>query len=535
MNLITNIRKSLYHTSLLSVCLLVLSSCGQPTEQSTKTAADFEEPLFSNKVTLLEKPGSRALRKGLYYKTTDVNTAKDAFVEAGSVQSARSVRAKAFREYAKIQREEEGVLSPAAIKLLQSSVALGDAQASRMLAEYHAGRGEFSKAVAILHPIYHDYTAAKSMLGQIREYLRPGSGEALIDEAVIEYNAQLEAKDPSAHLALAKIHFNESLPQYNPKYALHHYEQAAKHGYQSAYAPLASIYREGRFVARDTEKAVYYYKKMAEMGTSHKSVQALSKAYAQDGWHRHDPARSYYWLEKTLQNNETNKNFFKTYMILAEYNLQGYGTAKDINKAKFYYDKALSERPEQTYRVAKKLYNDGSPQAQKLGYSYLQQARKRGDASANKFFVSKYLKNMSTLSEVNRVASYVSSGQITADHTMRLRIAEKYFDFAQLNKGRLWLKKAANAGSTAAMIRMAKLHAVGEGVTQSFAESQMWYEKAAQIGDSEAQYHTGLAYARGLGVAKDKKKAIYWLTRASDRGQSAARAVLQSLNEGDAQ
>lgn len=553
---------------LFFVIFLSVSACQHLPESVQNASLKNSKKILNNKVTLLEKPGSQALLAAESYRESDPEAAKSALIEASQEQSATSVRAKAFREYAKIQREEEGEMSKSSIELLQTSHALGDEQAARILAKHYADRGEFTKAIELLRPLADTNVQAKASLGKIYEYLRKGSGEAMIDEAIGDYNAMLKAKDPSAHLPLATIHYDQDLPFYNSKYALHHFEQAAKHGYEGAYSPLATIYHEGRITPRDTEKAVYYYDKLAQ-GGNERAIRKLAEAYDKDGWHRfdakrsvayytilaekdnskairrlvsaykkggwykHNPKQAYRWLQRSVEQAAPNKSQFRHYLALGEFNIRGYGIKQNTKKAKYYYDKAIAERPDQTYKVSKMLFALNNDAANKLAYKYLQKARSSGDASANKYFASTYMRNMNTLAEVNNMAAFIKSGQKAADNKLYYKLANKYFSFGETEKGLEWMKKAADAGYADAMKYYAKRYAVGQGVTQSFAASFSWYEKAARIGDSEAQYHTGLAYARGLGVEKNKEKAIDWLSKASKNGQKAAEAVLKSLNKED--
>jgi len=90
----------------------------------------------------------------------------------------------------------------------------------------------------------------------------------------------------------------------------------------------------------------------------------------------------------------------------------------------------------------------------------------------------------------------------------------------------LALQAAANAGNTAAMLRLAMYELLGEGLTadkmagrESGAE---WVKQAASKNDSRAQRLLSKMYYQGLGVTQDIDSGKYWLTQAADNGHAEA-------------
>ncbi len=90
----------------------------------------------------------------------------------------------------------------------------------------------------------------------------------------------------------------------------------------------------------------------------------------------------------------------------------------------------------------------------------------------------------------------------------------------------LALQTAANAGNTAAMLRLAMYELLGEGLTadkmtgrESGAE---WVKQAASKNDSRAQRLLSKMYYQGLGVTQDIDSGKYWLTQAADNGHAEA-------------
>ncbi|MGP5210310.1 tetratricopeptide repeat protein [Psychrobacter alimentarius] len=90
----------------------------------------------------------------------------------------------------------------------------------------------------------------------------------------------------------------------------------------------------------------------------------------------------------------------------------------------------------------------------------------------------------------------------------------------------LKLQAAANAGNTAAMLRLAMYELLGEGlaVDQSagVATGAEWVKQAASKDDSRAQRLLSKMYYQGIGVAQDIKNGQYWLTQAAKNGHAEA-------------
>ncbi|MDP6774734.1 MAG: hypothetical protein QGI63_10715 [Rhodospirillales bacterium] len=83
-------------------------------------------------------------------------------------------------------------------------------------------------------------------------------------------------------------------------------------------------------------------------------------------------------------------------------------------------------------------------------------------------------------------------------------------------------KRAAAAGSIAAMNAIASLHAEGEGVRPDRALAAAWYRRAAERGDAVAQLNLGDMYSRGLGIRRDPVEAYLWLGLAAAQGSAWA-------------
>lgn len=92
-----------------------------------------------------------------------------------------------------------------------------------------------------------------------------------------------------------------------------------------------------------------------------------------------------------------------------------------------------------------------------------------------------------------------------------------------------WLRKAAAAGNSEAMVDFGMAYDIGVGVGQDYAKSRQWLRKAADVGTARAMYELGYLYDMGWGVQKDRTQAMQWYRKAADAGHVEAMCNLASL------
>jgi len=87
-------------------------------------------------------------------------------------------------------------------------------------------------------------------------------------------------------------------------------------------------------------------------------------------------------------------------------------------------------------------------------------------------------------------------------------------------------QEAANAGHTAAMLRLAMYELLDEGLAgdkvAGTASGVEWVKQAASQDDSRAQRLLSKMYYQGLGVTQDIDNGKYWLTQAAKNGHAEA-------------
>jgi uncharacterized protein len=505
-------------------------------------------PLFDNSVTLVETAGSRALNDGIFYTATDIAKAKAAFTDATLAGVPNSIRAVAYREYAKIMRfEQAGELNEKSLNLLFTAHKLGDPQATRILADYALTQGREAEALALLQPIYQTYTPAKALLGQIYLTQNNPDGARLIRESIAEYQGALALGDAGAHIALAELFGNPALGQFNPVLAVRYYEQARAGGDEAAYFPLAEFYRTGSGVVANHEKAIAYYTHIADAGNAN-AARILSSGYSADGWIRADAAKEVAWMEREeALRSDAFQPAGKVRMNLGKAYTAGYGVKKNLATARIWFDKAAAEDAAMNYRAMRFLQEQNTPEATALAEQYYQHglAAKDPDALAYQVKLAEKAKKeamqalvrqnrgdhkFQSLTEVETAARAMRANPEIPTADRYFAIGDGYVNFGKPKEGLPLLERAAGKGSVPAMKRLSRLYAAGDDVDQDFARATQWMLQAAKAGDVEAEYYTGLAYAQAIGVEKDVGLATHWLSRASVSGNANAKAVLESLH-----
>ena len=81
----------------------------------------------------------------------------------------------------------------------------------------------------------------------------------------------------------------------------------------------------------------------------------------------------------------------------------------------------------------------------------------------------------------------------------------------------------------AALFKIARQYANGQGVSKDHTQAVRHYKWAAEMGHAEAQYNLALCYQSGLGVTIDLAEAAKWYCKAGNNGITEARFNLGTL------
>ena len=89
------------------------------------------------------------------------------------------------------------------------------------------------------------------------------------------------------------------------------------------------------------------------------------------------------------------------------------------------------------------------------------------------------------------------------------------------------------AGQAAAYI--GRMFLRGEGMEQNFDKAKTWFNRGVSSGDAYAQYHLGIMYQEGFGVQKDGPRAATYFKTAAEQGLAVAQSAtgILFLDQGD--
>ncbi|HWX11848.1 MAG TPA: tetratricopeptide repeat protein [Trinickia sp.] len=102
---------------------------------------------------------------------------------------------------------------------------------------------------------------------------------------------------------------------------------------------------------------------------------------------------------------------------------------------------------------------------------------------------------------------------------------------ADVDEGRRWLRKAADANMSHAQYVYGRMYDDGDFVSRDPTEAHRWFLKAAQQGHVQAELALANQFLDGRGTARDNRQAFYWYKKAAEGGDMTAQYVTGSFYE----
>jgi TPR repeat protein len=102
---------------------------------------------------------------------------------------------------------------------------------------------------------------------------------------------------------------------------------------------------------------------------------------------------------------------------------------------------------------------------------------------------------------------------------------------ANVDEGKKWLRKAADANMSHAQYVYGKMYDDGEFVGRDPVEAHRWFLKAAQQGHVQAELALANQFLDGRGTARDNRQAFIWYKKAAEGGDMTAQYVAGSFYE----
>ncbi|WP_213765117.1 tetratricopeptide repeat protein [Caballeronia sp. dw_19] len=102
---------------------------------------------------------------------------------------------------------------------------------------------------------------------------------------------------------------------------------------------------------------------------------------------------------------------------------------------------------------------------------------------------------------------------------------------AEVDEGKKWLRKAADANMTQAQYVYGKMFDDGEFVGRDPAEAHRWFLRAANQGHVLAELALANQFLDGRGTPRDNAQAFVWYKKAAEGGDMTAQYVAGSFYE----
>ena len=376
------------------------------------------------------------------------------------------------------------------IALLRKAMGGGNQDAAMLLARAYiegAGVPERPDSARIIYQQLADAGNGEALLKLASYYDDLGDSASAID--VLRRSA--ESGNLIGMLTYGeKLLEGEYLPADTALGLSYYYRAAAKEpesfGVQIA---MAQVYLQGLGTAPDTAAAIPYLRKAAGMESGWALSQIGDMYYYGRGGFPHDSDSAWFYYYQASHQDDPRGD----YMMGVYQDLRG----NDEGAFSYYASAARNGNRDAYVEVARALQNNDNPEQ---AFEMAQQAVEQWQhPEAYMILGYAYLKGMGC----------------TADTVL----AERY------------TRKAAEMGSSQAMMNLAAMYNAGVGVEQDSAQVFYWYERAVENGSVTAMRRLANSYREGTGVPKDPQRAAELYQMAADRGNTDAMCRLGLMYE----
>lgn len=291
-----------------------------------------------------------------------------------------------------------------------------------------------------------------------------------------------------------------------------------RHKIEFAYCRKGRSYYVGEGVEEDYKKAVFWYRKAAELGNPW-AQNSLGVCYEYGNGVEKNLDEAMAWYQKAAY-----KGLSRAQNNLGRYYKEGISVEKDLDKAVDWYQKAAEAGNSDAQNNLGDCYCSGRgvKKDYKKAVFWYQKAAEAGNSEAQYnlgFFYEDTVVEQDDKKAVFWYQKAAENGNSNALYILGL-LYERMKDCKQAV---YWYRKAAEAGDSYAQIDLGDCYHNGKGVEKDYKKAVYWYQKAAEAGNLEAQRILGRCYYKGEGVEKDYKKAVSWLQKAAEAGSSKAK------------
>ena len=310
----------------------------------------------------------------------------------------------------------------------------------------------------------------------------------------------------------------------NPAEAIKWWTTAADHRHVASMARLGDLYRDGKDVDRNMTEAIKWWTKAADYGDEESMVK-IGRCYEKGDGVEKDLDEAVKWWQMAI--DEGGRDFQKNYASLCEY----------VSS----YQKAKKGDPEEIYKLGRKYMDkskkedENDPNAIEAVALY-RKAAELGSANAMYQLSSCYMDGIGGVKQdfdeaikwTQNALDHGYGDSETEEQRERALIAPR----ARISLANSIKKLIADAesGDPKAMLRLGDRIISGTyHMKKDEAEGVKWYRKAAEQGSTEAMIELGNCYRDGIGVEKDEYESIKWYYKAAKQADKDASLRMDAL------
>ena len=302
------------------------------------------------------------------------------------------------------------------------------------------------------------------------------------------------------------------------KMAMYDFEQRAQQGDPVAQFCLAFMYKHGKGVGPDIQKAIEWYIKSAEQGyasaqndlgvTFGRLAEKLASINSETESEVY-ATKSYEWFEKAAEQNYP----------VAQYNIAS--VIFSVAKSNFPEDsKESNELCQEAIASLITASKQNYPPAQnELAQTYL-----FGLHGINRN-VDKALE-LYTKAAIPQGEGIFKNGYVLTQHSLGTIYAEGIEVKQNYEEALKWYRKAAAQRYTESQYSLGVMYYKGNGVNRDLKEAANWYQRAAEQGHIRSQLNLGRMCRLGEGVSQNSEKAARFTLAAAQQGAAIAQVQL---------
>ncbi len=327
--------------------------------------------------------------------------------------------------------------------------------------------------------------------------------------------------------AAARKRGDTAVAQRERERAVSYYTRATEIGHDRAARNLAGLYADPDLGEPDYGKAYEYFTRAAEKGDTYARFRLGEMHEKGQGVPVTPQEAAYHYRLAGLDGH------LESLRRLAAFYLEGKSGSQDLERATFWLIRLAGEGQVSGLMayVDVALAQGKYPEAVKA----LDGLRKHSDPKVSSFAYERlarcYTAGLGVKAKPSRAAAYRDKAAKLGNGDAIFALGNEKFAEKKDVEGRALYAEAAEKGSAAACVAMARIHYAGEGVPASPAESIRYLRKAIALNNRDAMYTLAvLTYSKTPG-APELDEAIELARRADLMGEPKAATLRERLEK----